>query len=204
MDDLRRLLEDIGTEERLRTVAEFPIAEIRCAPGHRTLRDPEAVGIMADEIARGALDRILAEPILLGLFTEESLLPEPSEERVRLRAVECLDGNHRLLAGLLSGRWQRVGDIPIHALDARVNGWPAHALAAEVRWIPLEVAQASELDPSAWSQVPASWGAKGPTAQIPGWISGLDEVIPERFRSISIGALLDEWRKAQGATDRAR
>lgn len=193
--DFRSLLEDIETPERIRAIADFAIAEVLCAPGHRSLRSPEAVASMADEIARGELDRVLAEPILLGLFTEER------RGAVTLRAVECLDGNHRLLAGLLSGRWQRVGDIPIEALDARVNGWPAHGLGPEVRWIPLDVAKASRIAPSEWSEVPESWGAKGPTAQIPGWISGADEVIPETLRSVPMAELLAEWRRAHDPTD---
>lgn len=188
MDELGRLLEDIGTDERLRIVGEFPIGEIICAPGHRSLREPLAVRRMADLIRCADFTEILAEPILLGLFTAMR------RDKVVLRSIDCLDGNHRLLAGLLSGRWQQVRDVPTTGLDARVNGWPAHGAGPEVRWIPLEVAEASTLDPAEWSVVPESWGAKGPTAMIPGGVSGLDQVIPERFRGIPMKALLEEWR----------
>jgi hypothetical protein len=188
MPDLRLLLDDISTEERLRIVAEFEVAEIMCAPGHRSLRAPTAVQSIAEAISRSELDQVLAEPILLGIFVEEN------SGEVALRSVECLDGNHRLLAGLLSGAWQRIRDIPLHGLDVRVNGWPAHGTGSENRWVPLEVAQTSTLDPADWSEVPESWGAKGLTAQIPGWVSGRDPVIHEKFRSIPLGALLEEWR----------
>jgi hypothetical protein len=67
MDDLRSLLNDISGEERLRIVADFEIAEIVCAPGHRSLRAPTAVESMAEKIGRSELEQILAEPILLGL-----------------------------------------------------------------------------------------------------------------------------------------
>lgn len=187
MDDLDRLLEDIGTEERLRVIGDFEIGEIICAPGHRSLRNPNAVKSMADQIRCFEFDEIFAEPILLGIFTTER------NGQVALRSVDCLDGNHRLLAGLLSGKWRRIRDIPIAALDARVNGWPAHGDGPEVRWIPLEVAAASTLDSADWSVVPESWGAKGPTAMVPGWVSGLDPVIPERFQGIAMRVLLEEW-----------
>lgn len=188
MGSLDALLEDIGTEDRLRIIAEFRIDDVICAPGHRSLRAPSAVDDIADRILRSELDEILAEPILLGIFTAMR------QGVTVLRSVDCLDGNHRLLAGLLSGKWQRVGDIPIARLDARVNGWPAHATGPEPRWIPLEVAEASSLDRADWSVVPESWGAKGPTAMIPGWVSGLDPVIPHRFRGIPMRDLLEEWR----------
>lgn len=192
MDELERLHDDIGTEERLRLVADFPIGEIVCAPGHRELRAPTAVAEMAERIGRSEWGDILAEPILLGIFTAEQ------SGRVRLRSIECLDGNHRLLGGLLAGAWRRIGDIPLRGLDARVNGWPPHGAGPEGRWIPLEVAQASGLDPSDWKEVPESWGPKGPTAEIPGWISGLDPMIPEQSRGIPLKLLLEEWRSSHG------
>jgi hypothetical protein len=189
MDELARLHDDISTEERLRIVGDYEVAEILCAPGHRSLREPSAVQLMAEKIALGDLDQILSEPILVGIFTQEY------SGGVQLRAVECLDGNHRLLAGLLCGAWRRIRDIPIHGLDARVNGWPARGAGCENRWIPLEVAEASSLARTDWSEVPSSWGAKGPTAQIPGGVCGQDAVIPNRFRSISLADLLEDWRK---------
>ena len=188
-----RLLEDIDTEERLGIIAEFPIGDVICAPGHRSLRVPAAVRDMADQILRSELDRILAEPILLGIFTDVR------QGEVVLRSVDCLDGNHRLLAGLLSGRWQRVGDIPVDRLRARVNGWRARGTEPEPRWIPLEVAEASSLDPADWSVVPESWGARGPTAMIPGGVSGLDPAIPDEFRGIPMRDLLEEWKASSAS-----
>ena len=152
------------------------------------MREPTAVQSIALAISRSELEQVLAEPSLLGIFIEEV------DDKVVLRSVECLDGNHRLLAGLLSGVWQRIRDIPLDGLDARVNGWPAHGTGSENRWVPLEVAQTSTLDPADWSEVPEICGAKGPTAQIPGWVSGRDSLIHEKFRSIPLGALLEEWR----------
>jgi len=177
---------DIGTAERLSLVADFSIREMISAPGHRSLRNPDAVAKIADRIRQGDVAALLAEPILIGIFTEVR------GERVALRGVECLDGHHRLLGGLLAGAWQRIGDLPPGALDARVNGWPAKGTGPEGRWIPLEVARSSSLSESDWFEVPAAWGAKGPTAQISGDISGWDESFPEHLRGIPLGALLAE------------
>jgi len=194
---LDHLHDDIGTTERLRLIADFPIEEMVCAPGHRSLRSPGAVEEIAERIRRGEIGDLLDEPILIGIFTIDR------SGEVGLRCVECLDGHHRLLGGLLSGVWRSIGDIPRRGLDARVNGWPAHASGPEGRWIPLEVARASSLDAADWLEVPESWGAKGPTAQLPGGICGIDPVFPERFRGIPLRELVRRWTDPAGAALRA-
>jgi hypothetical protein len=182
-----RLHQDIDSGERLALIRACPIAEIVSAPGHRQLRSPEAVRAIALQIERGAWAEVFRQPVLLGLFTREE------HGAVLLRAVECLDGHHRLLAALLSGRWRTLGDLPAGALDLRVNGWPAGGFQSEGRWIPLEVAEASTLPRDAWFEVPEEWGAKGRTAQIPGSVSSLDPVFPESERGVPLGTLLRAW-----------
>lgn len=178
-----RLHENITNAERLEVVGEFPIAEILTAPGHTVLRNPGAVTALAGDIARGDLDGLLQEPILLGIFTIVEAVA------VRLRSVECLDGHHRLLAGLLSGAWKRIGDLPAGAVDTRVNGWRADGDEPEARWIPLDVVHRSSLRENDWSIVPPEWGAKGPTARISGAISSLDDVFAPADRGVRFADL---------------
>jgi len=195
MRDLALLLGDTSTAERLFRVADCEIARILSAPGHRRLRHPEHVASLARRIAAGDLGGVLREPILLGIFVESE-----GPGAGRLRAIECLDGHHRLLAGQWAGAWQRLCDVPLRGLDARVNGRPAHAEEPEDRWIPLDVARASRLE---WAEVPPEWGAKGPTARIPGDVCGLDPRLPAEQRSVPLGRLLDELRPALVAADEA-
>jgi hypothetical protein len=183
MRDVRRLHEDIDTAERLWLIADHPVGEIIGAPGHRTLRDPEAVAAMAARIAMRDTAWLSDKKILVGIFTATV------SGDVVIRAVECLDGHHRLLAGLRSGVWKLLCDVPYTVLDARVNGFPEHASGPEDRWIPLEVATASSLRTTDWRDVTRSDEAKGPTAAISGRICSLDEIFEERHRGVPLREL---------------
>ena len=183
MFNFDRLHENITNAERLEVLGDFPIAEILTAPGHTVLRNPEAVTALAGDIARGDLHALLQEPILLGIFTRLD------GDAVRLRSVECLDGHHRLLAGLLSGVWKRIGDLPAGAVDTRVNGWRDDGAEPEDRWIPLDVAHRSNLHEHDWAIVPPDWGAKGPTARISGAISSRDDVFAPVDRGVRFADL---------------
>ena len=130
------------------------------------------------------LAEILQEKILIGIFTTDV------SGEVELLSVECLDGNHRLVAGLASGRWRTLSDIPSDAIDTRVNGWRADGGASERRWIPREVAERSELDPADYKDVD-HLDARGETVSIPGEISSLDPRFAEADRGITIGEM---WR----------
>jgi hypothetical protein len=173
----------ISNAQRVALIGGVPLAEVVSAPGHRTLRRPEAVAEIARAMREGRWTNPAAEPVLIGIFTREG------GGRIGLRAVECIDGHHRLLAGILAGVWTRLGDLPEGSIDTRVNGWRADGTEAEPRWIPLDVARRSRLEPSSWSEVPPSWGAKGPTAMIPGSVSGVDDVFDAQDRSIALGEL---------------
>jgi hypothetical protein len=173
----------LSNAQRLALIGAIPLAQVVSAPGHRALRRPEAVLEIAQAMREGRWANPASEPILIGIFTRED------GGQVGLRAVECLDGHHRLLAGLLAGVWQLLGDLPDGSIDTRVNGWRADGTEAEPRWIPLDVARRSRLPASDWSEVPPSWGAKGPTAMIPGSVSGVDDVFDAEDRSIALGAL---------------
>jgi hypothetical protein len=185
MNALDRLHQDITNQERIRLVGSFSVAEIVSAPGHRRLRHPGVLGDMSRRIAGGDLGPIGDEPILLNVFT--AVGPEGG---VGISTVECVDGNHRLAAALHAGRWRTVRDIPRRLLEVWVNGWPAGGTGPGPRWIPLEVAEASGLDPDEWFRVPEDWGPKGPTAQIRGDISATDPAIAREHRGITIGELL--------------
>jgi hypothetical protein len=85
-----------------------------------------------------------------------------------------------------------LGDIPLDWLDARVNGFPEHALGPEERWIPLAAARASKLPADKRPVVPAAWGASGPTARISGAISGSDPVFAPSDCGMPLARLLDQ------------
>lgn len=175
----------ISNARRIQVVNDYPLLRVITTPGHRALRNPASVEWIAQAIGDGQLEEVFAEPILIGIFT---YLDNGS---VRIRAIECLDGHHRLLAGLQSRAWCVIGDIPEAGLDTRVNGWRADGTQAEPRWIPLEVAQRSRLPKADWSIVPPEWGAKGPTAMIPGGVCGLDSVFSASDRSIPFQDLME-------------
>lgn len=190
-----RLHERITNAERLEAIGQVPVWEILTAPGHTRLRDPGAITGLAAAIGEGQLERLVREPILLGIFTAE----DGSE--IGLRSVECLDGHHRLLAGLLAGAWNRVEDLPDGAVDTRVNGWRVDGSAPEDRWIPLDVARRSGLSDDEWALVPEEWGAKGPTARISGDIFSQDVVFVRSDRGVSFGQLARAWRNRNHGAD---
>ena len=184
MGRYRWLHTDIPTSARLALIADFSIAEILSAPGHATLRQPASVIDLADALRAGKPVGPWDKPILIGIFTR------PEGDDVALTSVECLDGHHRLLAGLAAGSWKLLGDIPLDWLDARVNGWPEHASGPEERWIPLKAAFSSTLSPDERPDVSDSPDARGPTARISGAISGSDPVFAERDRGVPLARLL--------------
>lgn len=183
--DCSELHTAISNARRIAIVRDAPLAEVLSAPGHRTLRNPAAVAAIAEEMRAGRWRDPPGEPILIGIFTRVA-----DDGAVTLRALECLDGHHRMLAGLKAGVWRTIGDIPANALDTRVNGWRADGTETEPRWIPLAVAQRSRLPASAWREVPPEWGAKGPTAMIPGDVCGADDVFAASDRSLTFAELL--------------
>jgi hypothetical protein len=180
-----RLHEDIGNEERIELIRSLPLAEVISAPGHRRLRNPGAVLEMSRRIAEGDLGPIGSELIILNVFTTSEPVPG-----VQIRSIECVDGNHRLAAALHADAWRVVGDIPLGLLEAWVKGWRAGGISPMPRWIPLEVAEQSGLDPTEWFRVPDSWGPKGPTAQISAAISATDPVIAPQHRGLAMRELV--------------
>lgn len=179
----------ISNARRIQVISDYPLLRVITAPGHHALRNPASVAWIAQAIDEGRFEEVFAEPILIGIFTDVD------HGSVRLRAIECLDGHHRLLAGLQTGAWRVIGDIPEAGLDTRVNGWRADGAQAEPRWIPLEVAQRSRLAKTDWSIVPPEWGAKGPTAMIPGEVCGLDTVFSASDRSIPFQDLVESAKR---------
>jgi hypothetical protein len=184
MLSLDALHQSISNGERLQLVSDYPLAEIVSAPAHRELRHPDSVRELAIHMRAGQLAVALEERFLIGIFTEEE------SGSVTLRAVECLDGHHRLLAGLLSGAWQRIGDIPPQSVDTVVNGLRPHATEPESRWIPLEAAVQSAIPTSEWRELPIGGQVRGPTAEISGEISSIDEVFAPEHRGVPLAELL--------------
>jgi hypothetical protein len=187
------LYQPITDQERIRLIADFEIERVMTAPGHRDLRHPEAIEPLVAKIAGGELGEVLGEEIRLGIFASDR------SGEVELLNVECLDGNHRLLAGLESGVWRTIGDVPIGAWVTRVNGWRASpGTGEEERWVPLPVAEQSDI--AGWKQVHDE-KAKGDTARIPGHISSISPLIKPEHWGITFSQLWSEWRSWRAARD---
>lgn len=183
---------------RVQAIGSFRVADIVSAPGHKRLRNPEAVTRIATQINAGDLEHMFDEPLLLGIFTRKV------RGTTLLHSVDCLDGHHRLLAGFVCGVWDRIEDLPAAAIDTRVNGRRVDASDAEDRWIPLHVAERSGLPGNAWAEVPPEWGAKGPTARISGAISGRDPVFLPEDRGVSFAQLARAWTFSTAMSPRER
>lgn len=181
------LYQDITNAERLEVIREFPISEIVSAPGHTSLRNPDAVGSLIEGIECGRIDQLFHEPILIGIFIRKG------DFGLCLRHIECLDGHHRLLAALVCAAWNQIGDLPPNSIDTRVNGWRAGGFGPEERWVPLDVVRRSRLNDQDWTEVSTERGAKGRTARISGTISSLDTVFVPADRGVPLGELAHEW-----------
>lgn len=179
------LHQNISNTQRIDVIRDVNIADVMSAPGHQYLRDPNKVLQLAEHIAKTGGQGFEVEPIVINVFTNTA-----QDGSVVVRSVEVMDGNHRFAAGLLSGKWQKISDIPPEYLKIKVNGWTAGGGFSEPRWIPLDVAQKSNLPRQSWFEVPQSWGAKGPTAQIPGDIASVDSVIPLEYRGVQMNQVL--------------
>jgi predicted NBD/HSP70 family sugar kinase len=184
LHDLDRLHQDISNRQRIRLILGTALADVISAPGHRQLRHPDLIADMSRALRCDDERSLRRERILLNVFTDTS-----SDGSVSLRSVECIDGHHRLVAGLGCGMWRTVADLPPDILDVLVNGWRAHAQGPEPRWIPLEVAERSALPRDRWIVVPPNWGPKGPTAQVPGDISSLDPIFAVADRGVPLREL---------------
>jgi len=87
----------ISYKERLKVMKDYPLASIRCAPGHTELRCPPAVLSIGKAVSSGQTFKSEKdEPILLNVYTSVD-----NSKQVKVDGVECLDGNHRL-AGCLT------------------------------------------------------------------------------------------------------
>jgi len=177
-----KLHTNISNSERIAVIRDMQLDDIMSAPGHSMLRKPDNVLKMA-EVLRNGGSLATDTPITLNVFTHTL-----DDGAVAVRSVEVIDGNHRLAAGILSGKWKTVADIPKGMVTVQVNGWAPHGSASLPRWIPLDVAKQSQI-PS-WFKVPSEWGPAGPSAQIPGWVASVDEVIAPHFRGVPMRTVL--------------
>jgi len=144
---------------RRQAIRKIETPDIMSAAAHLDLRDPQKVfffarmikvanepGQHSQEDARKAADlmrKFAEQPIQINVFTKVV------DGKVRIEHIECVDGNHRLAAGLVSGKWRTIGDIPVEHLDIRVNGSrPAnrasHLAEKDLHWLPARIAETSE------------------------------------------------------------
>ncbi len=181
-----QLHRNINNAERIDVIKDIRVADVMSAPGHQYLRDPNKVLSLAEHITATGGAGFADEPIMINVFTNSL-----NDGSVAVRSIEVTDGNHRLAAGLLSGKWKTISDIPPEFLKIKVNGWSAGGGFSEPRWIPLEVAQQSSIPRHSWFEVPSNWeNVRGPTAQIPGDIASIDAVIPAQFQGVQMQQVL--------------
>jgi hypothetical protein len=173
-------------QQRYKVIKNVRMSDILSAPGHLELRDPQNV-VAISQLLESAADTGAGffagqPPIVLNVFTAVE------DGQVEVEAIEVVDGNHRLTAALLAhcrrgGTFFDVlGDIPATSIRILVNGIDVNGREVP-HWIPHHCAAGSSFPADWWFEVPASWGARGHTAQIAGAISGLDPHFPPECRS---------------------
>lgn len=181
-----KLHTNINNTERWDVIKNVPLDKTTSAPGHDYLRRPEAVVSMGEQIA-GSNDRGFkifqnADKIVLNVYTDAN---------ANVKAIEVLDGNHRFAAGLYAEKiapgkgWATIGDIPKEFVDIRVNGFNTNGQKLP-RWIPLHIAEGSQIPRDQWRFIPPEWGAKGPTAEIAGDIASTSSRFKPEHRGVSL------------------
>jgi hypothetical protein len=223
-DNAYLLHTNVSNAERLKVISRIPVSEILSAPGHLKLRRPEAVREMAKIIeAAGDGGKSFVkgkEKIVLNVFTKVVTSEDGKTQKVAIRGIEVMDGNHRLAAGLLARMgeaqdhlaaglhakragapvWQFVGDIPPEAVEVRVNGDIAFGGGKPNRWIPSKIFNdASCTGPCAdlkngrrgWFRILRD-DRGGEAAEVSGGLSSLDEVIPQKFRGHTMYDVLQQ------------
>ena len=179
-----KLHSNIGNNERWEVIKDVPLEKTTSAPGHDYLRRPESVVSMAEQIS-SSNDRGLemfknADKIVLNVYTDAN---------ANVKAIEVTDGNHRFAAGLYAEKlapgkgWATIGDIPKEFIDVRVNGYTTNGQKLP-RWIPLHIAETSEIPRDQWRFIPPEWGAKGPTAEIAGDIPSTSTQFKAEYRGV--------------------
>lgn len=217
-DDIGRLHQNISNADRINIIRRVPVSEILSAPGHRQLRSPSAVTSMAKAIEQaGDGGRAFVrgkEKIVLNVFTKVVTSEDGATQKVVIRGIEVMDGNHRLAAGVLAklgetqdnlaaglrakrhGRsvWQTIGDIPEEALEIRVNGDLPLGAGRPSRWIPVKIFE----DASCTGPCAELKGGRrgtfriitddrgGRAAEVSGSLSSLDPTIPSKFRGVTM------------------
>jgi hypothetical protein len=179
-----KLHSNIGNNERWEVIKDVPLEKTTSAPGHDYLRRPESVVTMAEQISKST-DRGLemfknADKIVLNVYTDGN---------ANVKAIEVTDGNHRFAAGLYAEKlapgkgWATIGDIPKEFIEVRVNGFNTNGQKLP-RWIPLHIAETSEIPRDQWRFIPPEWGAKGPTAEISGDIASTSTQFKPEYRGV--------------------
>jgi hypothetical protein len=174
----------LTNEERVNLIRAFPVRDIVSPPGHLVLRNRRAMLSMSKMLSDGNSQSLESEPIVLNIFPEQKRDGLPGS-----LAVHCIDGTHRLVAGLHSRKWQTIGDLPHQLLEVWIEGWAmGDRSGPRPRWIPLNVAQDSFI--SDWVNVSGHPKARGPSAQIPADVANDSVRIPRRHRGVRIETVL--------------
>jgi hypothetical protein len=178
--DLPQELLALSNEDRVALIQGFPVADIVSPPGHHVLRSRQAMEEMSEKLQENDRRPLSSEPILLNIYPEQTKDGSPGD-----LTVHCIDGTHRLVAGLHAGVWQVIGDVISETLEVWVEGWAAGDTSGpRPRWIPMNVVQASSI--SDWVDVSSHEKARGPSAQIRGDISNDSLRFPMRHRGVRI------------------
>jgi hypothetical protein len=102
----------LTNDERIDLIRKFSVGDIVSPPGHVVLRCPEAMLRISKMLCEASSQPLTSEPIVLNVFPKEMVDGSPGS-----LTVYCVDGTHRLVAGLHARMWQIVGDIPREMLQ---------------------------------------------------------------------------------------
>ncbi len=185
-----RLHQNISVAERMDVIKNVPLDMVASSPGHDYLRSPQAVVSMAKDMA-GSSDKGLA------MFQSKSkmILNVYTNSQAKITGIEVTDGNHRFASGLYAEQlsagkgWKTIGDIPVSLLDVRVNGFNTSG-QKNPRWIPLHTVTEGSFPAGSWREVPANWGAQGPTAEVAGDLASTSAYFKPEHRGVSMAQVL--------------
>jgi hypothetical protein len=190
--ELPHELMKLTNNERVNLIQGFPVGDIVSPPGHLVLRSRDAMLSISKMISEDNSQSLTSETILLNIFPEQMKDGIPGS-----LTVHCVDGTHRLVAGLHAHKWLFVGDMPYEMVEVWIEGWAAGETSGpRLRWIPLNVVRDSCI--SDWVDVSRHPKARGPSAQIRADIANDSVRISKSHRGVRIETVL---KRTLGNTD---
>ncbi|MEO5969247.1 MAG: nicotinate-nicotinamide nucleotide adenylyltransferase [Bdellovibrionia bacterium] len=109
-------------ETRFQALANFPIAAIVAAPGHRILRNPAQLKSLVEYIERNHGGDFSRDKILINLIVDKA-----EKKEAQILSVDVWNAHHRLVAYMKAG-YTRIGELNLSNMVILINGRTASNL----------------------------------------------------------------------------